>query len=101
MALDEVAVERCARGHGQLEVDLVARLEGAEVGAAEGFGHDVGVEDGPFLLDHGQAGAVDGDAAPDLQVSRHGRVVDADAALFGLDDLRDGANDPGEHLGMR
>ncbi len=76
---------------------VVAGFEGAEVRAAQGLGDDVDVEDRSLLLDHGQAGAVNGDAGALFQVPGDAGVVDREAPLPGLDDLGDSANDPGEH----
>ena len=83
---------------GGVEIDAIAHLQFAEVGAAVGLGHQVGVELVIGDLRHGQVDAVDGDTVAQLGVGQNlgrGNPQQADLSLRDHAHLLD---DPCEHL---
>ncbi len=102
VALHDVAAEAAAQGHGAFEVDAGADGEGAEAGAVEGLGHDVGGELVALVLDDRETDAVDGD-----RVAVPGAFGDDGAAepeAGGVAEVLDGGDlaqffdDSGEHF---
>jgi hypothetical protein len=82
VALHEVSVEAVADAQRQLEVHLLTRGEGAEVGAVERLLHHVCLEAVAVDLDRRQADAVDGDRVAAFQLTREWRLNDETCAGF-------------------
>lgn len=102
VALHDVAAEAVADGGGPLEVDAGADGEGAEAGALEGLRHDIGGELVAFVVDDGEAYAVDGDGVAVFRaLGDHGAAqAEATGVVEGLDggDLAQLFDDSGEHF---
>src|ERR1700682_1565425 len=98
MPLHEMTIQQRFRTQRQFEVDLHPHAQDAQIGSTQRLRYDVSEKDWSLLLHHGKAAAIDGDAAPDLQLASDPRVVNADAARVRYDHLGDFANYPCEHL---
>ncbi|OMI41550.1 phosphoenolpyruvate synthase/pyruvate phosphate dikinase [Streptomyces sparsogenes DSM 40356] len=104
VALHQMTAQAPAERHGALQVDAGADGEGAEAGAVQGLGHDVGGEPAVLEVDDGEADAVDGDrvavlgafgddGAADQEAGRVAEVLDGD-------DLTQFFDDSGEHSAL-
>ena len=91
VALHEVAAESGLRGEGAFQIDRIARLQTAQVGAGKRFAAGLEIPAIVGEFDHGETTAVDGDAVSqfDGRVAVIGRAhrfrwsdFQADASLF-------------------
>ena len=103
VAAHQVAADFVAEAGGTLEVDFVARLQGAEVGFGQRFGHQVESHFAPVDAGDGEAAAVVGNRCADLQLMRHGfgqfNDVGAEIGRGGMHgaDAADALYDAGKH----
>ena len=101
MALDEVAAEARTDLESALDVDGVARGEGAEIGEAEGLLEEIEVGGVGRGVDDGKAAAVDGDAFAEGEVGGEGNGGECEAGTLGsgleVRDAGGGFDDSSEH----
>ena len=99
--LDDVPAEPVAGAQGALEVDRVSRCLGAQGGASESLGHEVGGEGASVHGGDRQAAPVDADGVAQIHVLGDGGCLDRQpgAVLDGLepDDASELLDDSGEH----
>ena len=107
VALHDVPVEAAAGGQATLQIDAVAGVQVAEVGAAQGLAHGVGAELAGLQLvevDSGEAYTVDGEGAAVFEVGDDIAGVEGQvgcvATLDGGDGFygAEGANNSGKHV---
>lgn len=102
MALDDVAAEALAHGHRAFQVDAGSDGQGAEAGAVQGFGHDVGGELVAFVFDDRETDAVHGDGVAVLCALRDDGATQTETGgvveNFDGGDLTQLFDDSGEHF---
>ena len=107
VTLHDVTVEATARRQAALQVDGVAGVQVAEVGAAQGLTHRVGAELAGLQLvevDSGEAYTVDGEGATVFEVGDNVTGVEGQVGCVATFDGGDGfygaegANDSGKHV---
>ena len=107
VTLHDVTVEAATGGQAALQVDGVAGVQVAEVGAAQGLTHGVGAELAGLQLvevDSGEAYTVDGEGATVFEVGDNVTGVEGQVGCVATFDGGDGfygaegANDSGKHV---